>query len=211
VVLGVTQVMTRRWLSEFNISADRFSGYLNDPYKAVSVLDTAGSPTGYVYENRPGSRTRKSAYMENRVGWERESATLSLRYMTDNLGIQSETAQVRLRWWNGPRDQYLEPTVRWYKQTAADFYQPWITGDPGAYVSADSRLAALHALTYGVQYGIKLSDRLGQFGRQGTEFSVRLEYYQQTIESAPHEPAQLQGLDLYPSLKAFFLQFGFSY
>ena len=32
-LLGVTQVMTRNWLSEFNISVDRFQGYMNDPYK----------------------------------------------------------------------------------------------------------------------------------------------------------------------------------
>ena len=69
---------------------------------------------------------------------------------------------VRLRWWNSARDQYVEPTVRWYRQTAADFYQPWVAnaGAPEPYVSADSRLAALHALTYGVKYGMKLSERL---------------------------------------------------
>lgn len=213
MLLGATQVMSRHWLSEFNVSLDRFSGYLNDPYKIVSVVDNDGHPTGYIYENRPGSRTRKSAFLENRVAWERSSAAMSLRYMSDNWGVHSETAQIRLRWWNAARDQYLEPTVRWYKQSAADFYQPWIldTQAQESYVSADTRLAALHAFTYGVKYGMKLSDRLGAFGRQGTEFSVRLQYYQQTIAAGPSQPAQLQGLDLYPGLKAVFLQFGFNY
>ena len=41
-LLGVTQVMTRTWLTELNFSVDRFSGYLNDPYKLVSVLDSGG-------------------------------------------------------------------------------------------------------------------------------------------------------------------------
>ena len=213
LLLGLTQVMRRNWLSEVNLSLDRFSGYLNDPYKLVSVIDGAGNPVAYVYENRPDSRTRRSVYLENRVGWTRTSVGLELRYMTDTWGIHSDTAQLRLRWWNAGRDQYFEPSVRWYRQSAADFYRPWIapTAAQENYLSADSRLAAFHALTYGLKYGIKLSDRLGGFGRQGTEFNVRLEYYQQTIQNSPAAPAALQGLDLYPSLKAVLLQIGFNY
>jgi hypothetical protein len=45
VLLGVTQVMTRNWLSEFNISIDRFHGYLNDPYKFTSIINSAGGTT----------------------------------------------------------------------------------------------------------------------------------------------------------------------
>src|SRR6185503_7572784 len=37
-LLGITQVMTRNWLTQLNVSVDRFSGYLNDPYKIASVL-----------------------------------------------------------------------------------------------------------------------------------------------------------------------------
>lgn len=213
LLLGVTQVITRRWLTQANISLDRFSGYLNDPYKIVSVLDASGNPLSYVYENRPDSRTRRSVYLENRVGWSRESAALSLRYMTDTWGVHSETAQLRLRWWNMARDQYFEPSVRWYHQTAADFYTPWITANSASesYASADSRLSAFHAVTGGLKYGMRLNDRLGRFSRETAEFTVRLEYYQQTIQSGPAEPVGLQGLDLYPTLKAVLVEFGFNY
>jgi hypothetical protein len=210
-LLGVTQVMTRTWLTELNFSVDRFSGYLNDPYKLVSVLDTGGNTTGYEYENRPDSRTRRSVYLENRVGWNRASAALSLRYMTDTWGIHSDTAQVHFRWWSPTREQYVEPTVRWYKQSAADFFQPWLSSADIAdtkYISADSRLAAFHALTYGLKYGFGLGDKLH---RPGSEFTVRLEYYQQTLDIRTPIPAALQGLDLYPGLKAVLVQFGFSY
>jgi hypothetical protein len=210
-LLGVTQVMTRAWLTELNFSVDRFSGYLNDPYKLVSVLDGGGNTTGYEYENRPDSRTRRSVYLENRVGWNRASAALSLRYMTDTWGIHSDTAQVHFRWWSPTRQQYVEPTVRWYKQSAADFFQPWLSSADIAdtkYISADSRLAAFHALTYGLKYGFGLGDKLH---RPGSEFTVRLEYYQQTLDIRTPTPAALQGLDLYPGLKAVLVQFGFSY
>jgi hypothetical protein len=78
--------MTRNWLAQANVSVDRFHGYLNDPYKIVSVIDSTGGPAGYVYENRPDSRTRRSVYLENRVGWRASSATVSFRYMTDTWG-----------------------------------------------------------------------------------------------------------------------------
>jgi len=210
-LLGVTQVITRRWLSEFNLSVDRFTGYLNDPYKIISVIDSVGNITGYVYENRPDQRLRKSAYLENRVAWDRESAALSLRYMTDDWGVHSETAQLHLRWWASDRGQYWEPTVRWYRQTAADFYSPWITGSsiPSiVYASADTRLGAFHALTYGVKYALKLGD---QVEGTGTELSFRVEAYQQIIDHRAPAPSALQGLDLYPNLQAILFQVGVSF
>ncbi|HEY6922203.1 MAG TPA: DUF3570 domain-containing protein, partial [Steroidobacteraceae bacterium] len=164
-----------------------------------------------IYENRPATRTRRSVYLENRVGGARASAGLSLRYMTDTWGIRSQTAQVNLRWWMQGRGQYIEPSVRWYHQSAADFFQPWLpdtTVPATQFVSSDTRLANFRALTYGVKYGFDLSDRLH---RGASELSVRIEYYQQTLNINTATPASLQGLDLYPSLKAVLVQFGFSF
>jgi hypothetical protein len=211
LLLGLTQVMNRRWLAELNLSVDRFTGYLNDPYKIISVIDGSGGTTGYLYENRPDARTRRSAYLENRIGWNQASAALSLRYMTDDWGVHSETAQLRVRRWVDEKNHYVEPTLRWYRQSAADFYTPWISSaaaqDP-TYASSDSRLGAFRALTYGVKYGMKLDDKLG---RTGAEFSIRAEYYQQTVDNTVPGPGALHGLDLYPNLKAFLVQIGFSY
>jgi hypothetical protein len=212
LLLGVTQVMARNWLSEFNISVDRFTGYLNDPYKFTSIINGAGGTTGYEYENRPDQRTRKSGYWENRVAWSSQISTaLSLRYMSDDWGVRSDTAQLHLRWSLSDRDRYIEPTVRWYRQSAADFYTPFIltTEKPTtAYESSDSRLAAFHALTYGVKYAQKLP---GPGSRAESEFSIRAEYYQQTLEVRSPVPAALQGLDLYPGVKAVLVQIGWRF
>ena len=212
VLIGVTQVMTRNWLSEFNVSLDRFKGYLNDPYKIASIVDGAGSTTGYEYESRPDQRTRKSAYWENRVAWNQQLSTaLSLRYMSDDWGIRSDTAQLHLRWSLSNRDRYFEPTLRWYRQTAADFYTPFIlaTGKPTTgYESSDSRLGAFRALTYGVKYAQKLP---GLGGRAESEFSIRAEYYRQTFDERVPVPAGLQGLDLYPGLEAILVQIGWRF
>jgi hypothetical protein len=212
LLLGVTQVITRNWLSELNISIDRFHGYLNDPYKFTSIIDSAGGTTGYEYESRPEQRTRKSAYWENRVAWSSQISTaISLRYMSDDWGVRSDTAQLHLRWTFSNRERYIEPTVRWYRQTAADFYMPFITNTEtptSAYESSDSRLGAFHALTYGVKYAQKLP---GLGSRPQSEISIRAEYYQQTFEERVAVPAGLQGLDLYPGLKAVLVQIGWRF
>ena len=212
VLLGVTQVMVRNWLSEFNLSVDRFHGYLNDPYKFTSVINSAGGTTGYVYESRPGQRIRKSAYWENRVAWGAQLSTaFSLRYMSDDWGVRSDTAQLHVRWTMANRERYIEPTFRWYRQTAADFYTPFIldTGKPTPnYESSDSRLGRFHALTCGVKYAQKLP---GLGSRPESEISIRAEYYQQTFEERAPLPSGLQGLDLYPGLKAFLVQIGWRF
>jgi hypothetical protein len=212
LLLGVTQVMTRNWLSELNISVDRFQGYLNDPYKFSSIINGAGGTAGYDYESRPDQRTRKSAYWENRIAWDsRLSSALSLRYMSDDWGVRSDTAQLHLRWSLSNRERYVEPTFRWYRQTAADFYSPFIletAKPPTGYESSDSRLGAFHALTYGVKYAQKLP---GLGSRAESELSVRAEYYQQTMSERGPVPAGLQGLDLYPDLKAILVQIGWRF
>jgi hypothetical protein len=208
-LLGVTQVMTQNWISELNLSVDRFKGYLNDPYKITSVLDAAGNTTGYVYENRPDQRTRKSVYLENRGAWNQFSAALSLRYMQDNWQVRSDTVELRPRWTLSNRDQYIEPLLRWYRQSAAFFYTPWLSNTEKApeYQSSDERLGAFHALTYGLKYAHKLPD---QQNHPGSELNVRIEYYQQTFDQ-PAVPAALQGLDLLPPLKAVLVQVGWRF
>ncbi len=212
VLLGVTQVMTRNWLSEFNISVDRFHGYLNDPYKITSIIDSAGNTTGYEYESRPEQRTRKSAYWENRVAWNSQVSTaLSLRYMSDDWGVRSDTAQVHLRWSLSNRERSIEPTIRWYRQTAANFYTPFIleTEAPTTgYEASDSRLGPFHAMTFGLKYAQKLP---GLGSRAESEFSVRAEYYEQTFDERAAVPAGLRGLDLYPGLKAILVQVGWRF
>ena len=211
-VLGVTQVMTRKWLTQVNFSIDRFHGYLNNPYKFASIIDGAGGTTGYEYEQRPEQRTRRSVYWENRVGWSSQIFSgLSLRYMSDDWGVRSDTAQLHLRWTLSNRDRYIEPTIRWYRQTAANFYLPFILDtekQTSGYESSDSRLGSFHALTYGVKYARNLP---GLGSRPESEISIRAEYYQQIFDERVPIPAGLQGLDLYPGLKAVLVQIGWRF
>ena len=198
--LSLTQVLARNWIAQVNFSYDRSSGYLTDPYKIVSALDANGGISGYLFESRPDSRTRRSIYFGNKVALGSSVLDVSYRYGTDDWGIRSDTAEGRLRFKLGDGGMYLEPHVRWYRQSAADFYNLYV--DAGTvtpqYMSADSRLAAFTAGTIGLKLGLPLSDN--------NEVSFRLEAYQQTPAVRSSSLPALQGLDMNPQLRSIILQ-----
>lgn len=202
--LGLTQVLARNWIAQLNFSLDRSSGYLNDPYKLLTRVDATGAVTGYQFEDRPDSHTRRSVYLGNKVALGRSVLDLSWRYGTDNWSIHSNTAEARFRIPLGA-SLHLEPHLRWYKQDAAEFYRLYLTSvdstsDP---MSADPRLGAFTAKTIGVKLSKDLSN--------GDEISMRLEAYQQDPKVNSSTLPALAGLDLNPRLRALMLQFGWRF
>jgi hypothetical protein len=202
LLLGVSQVMGRRWITQLNLSLDKSSGYQNDPYKVLSGLDaTTGNTVGYVYEKRPEDRSRTSVYWGNKIALDHDTIDFSVRHMSDNWGITSKTVDLRYRWVFDD-DSYIEPQFRYYKQTAADFYRLYLLKDAPllSYASADPRLAQFNASTLGFKWATKLD--------RSTEFSFRAQTYVQKGNAPSSVPTALQGLDLYPSLKTTLFQVG---
>jgi len=209
-LVGISQILSRRSALTVTYSYSLQNGYLNDPYKILSVVDpvtgrpVAGPSPGlglYLYENRPDSRAKHSLFGEWRYAFDRDSLAISYRLMSDDWGVKSSTVEARYRWNLGARS-YIEPQLRFYHQTAADFYHSYLqNGQPlPQFAAADYRLAQMNAVTTGVKYG-----RRTDIG----EFSVRLEYYQQTTESADPKIGVLTNYDLVPPLTSVIVQFGF--
>lgn len=195
LVLGITQILTRRWITQLDFSADSARGYLTDPYKIVSGLDSAGNLVGYIYENRPDTRSRRVIFWENRVALGKDMVDLSYRAERDDWGVVSGTADFHYRHMFGG-GRFLEPHFRWYTQTAADFHRLYVVQDDPylQVVSADPRLGAFTAQTIGLKYGYQMD--------ADSVFSVSIERYRQHgVVDMPVLP-QLQGLDLYPDLNA---------
>jgi len=203
-LFGVTQVMSRRWVSQVNYTYDTSKGYLTDPYKIISVVDTTGASTGYRFENRPNTRTRQSVYVGNKVYLGGEVLDLSYRRGSDNWGIKSNTVDGRLRIDLG-NDVYIEPHARWYRQAAADFYHLYLNQADAlpTYMSADQRLAEFRATTFGLKLGIGFDGN--------NELSLRIEEYQQKAAQTSSSLANLQGLNLNPGLKSAIVQIGWRY
>jgi opacity protein-like surface antigen len=214
LLIGVTQVLSRRSLLEVAYSYSQVDGYQNDPYKILSVVDpVTGAPVAgpvgsglnlYLFESRPDSRAKQSLFAEWRYALDRDSFAVSARYMTDDWGIDSQTVDARYRW-NINERSYLEPHLRWYTQSAADFYRTALfAGQPlPQFASADYRLADSDAYTVGLKYGRRT---------ERGEFSVRLEYYHQTADPLPGSAVgDLANFELVPPLDAVIAQFGYKF
>jgi hypothetical protein len=125
--------------------------------------------------------------------------------MWDDWEIDSHTVDTRfyIPLENG---SYLEPHFRFYQQTAAEFYQPFLMQGEALpeFASADYRIGEMTAYTIGLKYGMKLSG--------GNDLSFRLEYYRQNSESAGHKaPGVLADIELYESIDAIIAQVSYSF
>ncbi len=205
-LLGVTQVINRRTLMQLNYSLSSASGYLNDPYKMLSRIDrNTGSTVDNIYENRPDSRTKHSLYWLTRYNFDRDVISASYRYFFDDWGITSHTLDMNYNW-KFAEHHYLEPRLRFYSQSEADFYHlNLISGDPlPREASSDYRLAKFHGFTYGLKWGWDM--------KNGHAFLLRLEYYNTFGDQSPSSLIGVQrGLDAYPNLKATIAQIQYTF
>jgi hypothetical protein len=207
LLFGVTQIIDRSSLFQVNLSLSQADGYMTDPYKIVSVVDdSSGEPLRYLYENRPDSRLRSSIFAKYRkMTPGKDIFTASYRYMTDDWGVDSNTFDLAYRFRLGAT-YYLQPHLRYYQQSAADFYRYFLVDGAAVpdEVSADYRLGEMDATTIGFKFGREINDR--------QSWSIRLERYLQTGESSPSEAfGQLTRQDLYPDVEATILQFNYSF
>lgn len=205
LVLGLTQTINKRMIMQFNVGYSVVDGYLNDPYKVLSEVDSGGFTQRILHENRPDKRTKQNVFWQTKYALDNGVADVSYRYATDDWDIDSHTIDSRLRY-NLTPTSYLQPHFRYYQQAAANFFQPFLVEGQSLpeYASADYRLGEMSAITVGLKYGQTLSN--------GHEWGVRLEYYEQTPKNAGSEEiGVLQNEDLYPSVKAIIAQVSYSF
>lgn len=197
---GVTQVLTPTDIAQFNLTRSLGSGYYDDPYKN--------------YENRPDKRNAwiGLARWNHYVGAFDASIRTSYRYYSDSFGVASHTAGVE---WVQPAGRWtFTPGLRYYSQSAANFYFDPVLNAQGQYdafatllratslsgnKSADQRLAAFGALTLSMKASYAFTPNLVA--------DVKYERYRQS--AALHlGGAGSPGLDAF---KASFMQVGLSY
>ncbi|WP_245807945.1 DUF3570 domain-containing protein [Crenothrix polyspora] len=191
--LGLTQIINKNALVNFNVGYTYSSGFMENPYKAVTfafVDPSAVRPDGnyngtyaVLREQRPDERnqwTENLRYVQHIDGLD-AAVHVDYRFFHDDWGINAHTFDVD---WVQPLSNgwTITPKFRYYSQSAADFYQPlFLTQQrlpdngrldastlPSNYAS-DHRLSAYGTLSG----GITLSK---QFAK-GVNFEVGFEYY----------------------------------
>lgn len=166
----IAQVIDAKTLLKVSYVAGTSWGYLDDQYKFVSLNDEI------IDEQRPGRRNKQIVYVSLNRAIDSLHGALeaSHRFYRDTYGIEAHT--FGLDWYQnlGPK-LILVPSVRYYEQSAADFYATQFTGNPKVY-SSDYRLSKLGSITYGAKLIWKISDkfwadlaydRYSMFGRNG--------------------------------------------
>jgi hypothetical protein len=209
IVFGISQILDRKTIARFNYSFDHSSGYLNDPYKLLSVVEdsssaNAGDPAEYFYEKRPEKSSKNALYGQIRHFLSGSSIDVSYRYFWNDWGIKSHTVDLFYRWQLGA-GKALQPHLRFYHQSQADFYRSFlIQGNTlPQFASADARLAAFNAYTFGLQYSFPINNV--------SSLGVTAEYYTQRGDSGPPNAfGSLRSLDLFPKLNAFMIRVGFT-
>lgn len=200
-LVGVTQVINKRTLMQLNYAPTYENGYLNDPYKLLSLYNTNGDPLTTIHERRPHTRLEHSLYWLLRYNMRAADVFgLGLRYFLDDWGIRSQMIDFTYRW-QAQKRLYFQPHVRYSHQTAADFFRAGLPSGQALpeFASADYRLTDLDGVTIGLQIGWTF--------RNDSELILRAEYFTQTGESRPKDAVGAQrNYDLFPTLHASILQ-----
>ncbi len=179
--VGVSQILGRNTLFDFNFGYGRSTGYLGDPYRRISQIRTIilDGPFGPIpvtdtfdyAENRPDEQHRFVAKASLRHYCEKANAALngSYRFFANNNSLQGHTLEVK--WIQQVNSQLsVTPYLRYYRQSEADFYYPTLTGTgidgtdlidgSGENYSSDYRISELDALTYGLRVAWEPRDDL---------------------------------------------------
>jgi len=167
--VGISRVLSRRWLVSLDGSRTFERGYLTEPYKIVSIISAdSGLAVGSVTEKRPATRDRRSLLASSVYHFPSDVLYLSYRYYWDDWGVRSHTLDGRYRI-DLNQQTFVQPHVRLYTQSRADFFTFGINEDVPlpSFATSDERLGPLHSVTVGATYGFRIPGHAGEFTVRG--------------------------------------------
>lgn len=165
LIVGVTQLLDENTSLVLNAAYGSASGYLSDPYKLIrkntELLPGVFLPLTFP-ENRPDEREKWIGYasLNHSAGKLKGALEASYRLYHDSYDITSHT--LTAAWFQRLGEQViLSPSLRFYRQGAADFYRVSLDGTSitpgtmpnpaGPFYSADYRLAEFDSWTWGLK------------------------------------------------------------
>ena len=177
--LGVSQVIDRASVAQSSLTLQYADGFLSDPYKLVS------SGGINLADHRPGTRTQLSWLTRYRRHFERMHGSLHADYQFywDTWAVSSHT--VELGWHQSLFELVtLAPSIRYYSQSSAGFYEPYYAPGllAGQSASSDYRLSPYGAVAFKLRADLNIGElikradaRLGvqwETYMSGKEFSL---------------------------------------
>ena len=176
--LGVSQILTRNLLSVFNFEAITDEGYLNSPYRSVRYV-SPGDPRGFALEKEIYPRTHTSTagafILRYYLPW-RAAVQGNYRFYTDSWGVDAHTLDLSYthpawkRW-------VFDGRLRYYRQTAADFYSDLFPRQGFAnFLARDKELSQFNSFTIGVGAAYEFSIPWASRFIQKSTLNARLDH-----------------------------------
>jgi len=153
---AMSQIVSRAATIQGTVNYKHSEGFLNDPYKAVAFLDGRAIVT----DERPDTKDQVSLMLRYRHHFESlgGSAHGDYRFYADDWGVISHTVEVA---WYQTFFEWLTfaPTVRWYTQSKADFYEAILpAAAPPSERTSDYRLSPYGAISIKGKLEVELKD-----------------------------------------------------
>lgn len=207
VFVGVSRILTRRWMLSLTGEKTNENGYLTEPYKLVSVMNRSGVPIDDLTEKRPSTRDRSSVMLSSVYHLTSDVFYSSYRFYRDSWDIRSHTLDLKYRH-DFDQTTWIEPLFRFYTQSAARFYTAGlIQGNTlPDFATSDYRLGDLTTFTLGATYGFRFEDLAPG------DWTVRAQIIRQAGNSSPPNAIGIQRrFDLSPPLNIYAVVIGYSF
>jgi hypothetical protein len=147
-LFGVTQIVSPVDIVQSTLTYSRGRGFYNDPYKfTLTFYPDTLLPTLFP-DTRPDHRDMLAWLTRYRRHFASHNGTLQAeyRFFHDDWGITAHTLEVA--WEQQVNDQWsVRPGLRYYTQSAADFYSPVVPIPKPDVLSSDQRLGAFGGLS----------------------------------------------------------------
>jgi len=154
-LLGITQLLTPKSYLTVDFTYGQEHGYLSDPYRGVmaaeNFLQTNPNDAALIPENRPRFLNKEilDASYTQFIDKLHGSFDVDYRGYNDSYGIFANTAEIAWHQKLG-RNLVFTPAVRYYVQTAANFYYVLVPDFDNlpSYYSSDYRLSEFEAFNF---------------------------------------------------------------
>lgn len=146
------QLLSPKDIIQFGYTHIQMNGMMNSIAGTVRVDSEPNDPFGRQSERMPSKRVRHALYTKWLHSLSETSAFhLSYRYYQDDWDLQAHTLEFGPRWSFAEDKYFLMPTLRYYQQTAVDFYSPRFANSQGN-MTSDSDLEKFTSIRYGMAF-----------------------------------------------------------
>lgn len=154
--LGLTQILTPRWLASLNVEALADRGFLANPYRAARVFGAS------VPERHPRTRTARAVKLRTiaELG-AADAVRAEYRYYWDTWDVRAHTAELGYARHLGPI-WLAEGTLRFHTQGNALFYSDNATSET-VFVSRSKQLSSFSSYALGGKLSYRLKRVPGQY------------------------------------------------